>query len=220
MILTSIPPRVIIPANSFHWNQISSIPIDQIATDWLTVKPLGKMRTLTSLTGPISLSRFWGSTGTAENISLWSAPILCWRRTQFVSSLETSIKRNLMTLRTASIIISILFFRAVSQAASNSSLVPHRVATVPFWENSPRSHCHTVLSERRQIDKTLWPNHMHHNLVHLVSQPCSVVEARPGRLQICYSEYLIRFQDVSTSSYPRVHCPMWRIVSSQLNHHH
>lgn len=99
-----------------------------------------------SLAGPIFLKRLFSATGTAWNDSSRSAPNLClllFKKKKKTSLFEEEYERmgkKKLTLSTASIKMSIPCFFAVSHAWRNSWRVPHLVATVPFWSNSPKSH--------------------------------------------------------------------------------
>ena len=89
------------------------------------------------MTGPIFLKRLVLSTGTASKASLLSAPTLCLR----VLKGHIYHAESRLTFITASIKTSMPCCFATDIALASSSLEPHRVLVVPFWWNSPRSHC-------------------------------------------------------------------------------
>ena len=111
-----------------------------------------------SLAGPLCTSRLSGLTGTASKVSFLSPPSLCWLQVRILPGSDF-IKMKL-TPSTASMIISIPFALATLQAWRNSSFVPHRVAMVPFWSNSPRSHW-VSQGTRRQVSQCVNMNKLH-----------------------------------------------------------
>jgi hypothetical protein len=94
---------------------------------------------------------------TVQWIDANSRKYFCSVCTEFVLIVSSSeYVRKLMkdilslTLRTASMMMFMLHCLAASQALRSSSLVPHLVATEPFWSNSPRSHYTNVCMEENQ----------------------------------------------------------------------
>lgn len=101
------------------------------------------------LTGPIFFKRLVLSTGTASKVSVLSAPHLC------LGVLKGHIyhAESRLTFITASIKTSMPCCFATDIALTSSSLEPHRVSVVPFWWNSPRSHCDRTPLRTPGLDK-------------------------------------------------------------------